>query len=154
RSSYLKLELTQPLLRGFGPNASFFELTNRRRQEQGQERVLELTRQQLAVQVTGAFYQAVQQRTLVAVARQSLKRSRNLQEASEARLRVGLVSKLDVFRAQLQAAQAEESMVQAQSALETALERFRILLGLSPTDAVEPEAAALPDSLEEPDPEP
>jgi len=115
---------------------------------------LELTRQQLAVQVTGAFYQAIQQRTLLAVARQSLKRSRSLQQASEARLQVGLVSKLDVFRAQLQAAQAEESMVQSQAALETALERFRMLLGLPPTDPVEPEAAALPETLEDGDPEP
>jgi outer membrane protein len=154
RSSFYRLELTQPLLRGFGPNATFFDLTTRRRLEQGQQRAFELGRQQLAVQVTGAFYAVLQQRALLAVARQSLRRSQSLERASEARLRVGLVSKLDVFRAQLQSAQAEESVVRAQASLETALESFRVLLGLSPTDPIEPEAAELPEILEDPDPEP
>ena len=44
---------------------------------------------------------------LLAVARQSLARTSSLVRASEARLEVGLVSKLDVFRAQLQASQAQ-----------------------------------------------
>ena len=108
------------------------------------------SRQRVAVDVTRAFYQVVEQRALLAVARQSLRRSENLQKASEARLAVGLVSKLDVFRAQLQAAQAEDSMVRAQAALEDALERFRFLLGRPPGDALQPEAVALPEDLPAP----
>ena len=38
RTSDLRLVLTQPLLRGFGPNATFFELRNSRRGREGQER--------------------------------------------------------------------------------------------------------------------
>ena len=97
------------------------------------------------MQVTAAFYTVIAQRQLVGVSRQSLKRSRSLKTASEARLQVGLVSKLDVFRADLQAAQTEESLVRTEAALEASLEQFRALLGLGPADPVEPEAATLPE---------
>jgi outer membrane protein TolC len=143
RASNLSLTLTQPLLRGFGPNASLFDLRNSRRDREGRERSLELERQRLAVDVARAFYQVIEQRTLLAVARQSLQRSQNLQRASEARLEVGLVSKLDVYRAQLQASQAQEAMVRSEAALQDALERFRMLLGLDPSEPVEPAAVAL-----------
>ncbi|HVR72619.1 MAG TPA: TolC family protein [Vicinamibacteria bacterium] len=147
RSSVVSFELRQPLLRGFGPNRTYFELRNSRRSREGRARALERSRQRIAVEVTRAFYQVVEQRALLAVARQSLRRSQSLQSASEARLAVGLVSKLDVFRAQLQAAQAQESMVRAQASLDDALERFRFLLGRPPGDGLQPEAVSLPEEL-------
>lgn len=145
RSSDVRLLLTQPLLRGFGPNATGFDVVNSRRAREAQERALVASRQRLAVQVASAFYQVLQQRQLLHVSRQSLRRSQNLQTASEARLAVGLVSKLDVFRAQLQAAQAEEAVVRAESSLQGALEQLRYLMGLAPTEAVEPEDLTLPE---------
>ena len=147
RTSDLRLTLTQPVLRGFGPTVTKFDLTNSRRALQGQERSFERARQRLAVDVTGGFYQVIKQRRLLAVAQQSLERSLRLKVASEARLKVGLASKLDVLRAELQASQAESAAVSSQSALETALEQFRFLLGLAPSTAVEPEDVALPETL-------
>lgn len=149
RTTDLRVSVTQPLLRGFGPTATHFELTNSRRARQSRERSFELSRQRLAVDVTRAFYRVVQQRQLLLVARDSLHRNQRLQAASEARLQVGRVSKLDVFRAQLQAAQAEESAVRAEAGLASALESFRVLLGLGPTDPLEPEAVRLPEDLVE-----
>jgi outer membrane protein len=146
RSSIVAFELRQPLLRGFGPNTTY-QLRNSRRSREGRERAFERSRQRMAVDVARAFYEVVEQRALLGVARQSLRRSENLQKASEARLEVGLVSKLDVFRAQLQAAQAQDSMVRAQAALDDALERFRFLLGRAPGDLLEPEAVSLPEDL-------
>ena len=143
RTTDLRLVLTQPLLRGVGPNASFFELRNARRAVEGQERSLELARQRTAVDVAAAFYAVIAQRQLLDVASQSLERTEGLRKSSEARLEVGLASKLDVFRAELQAAQAGDAMVRAQASLATALERFRALLALPPHDPVEPEAEAL-----------
>jgi outer membrane protein TolC len=143
----LRLVLSQPLLRGFGPNSTYFDIANSRRSRQGQERQLELNRQRLAIQVTAAFYNVIAQRQLVGVSRQSLKRGENLRQASEARLKVGLVSKLDVFRADLQAAQTQEALVRAETALQAALEQFRGLLGLSASDPLEPEAAPLPEVM-------
>jgi outer membrane protein TolC len=63
---------------------------------------------------------------------------------------VGLVSKLDVFRADLQAAQTEESLVRAEAALVTSIEQFRALLGLPASDPLEPEAVTLPEDGFEP----
>jgi outer membrane protein TolC len=145
----LRLVVTQPLLRGFGPNATYFDVRNSRRARQGQERQYELFRQRIAVQVTASFYNVIAQRQLVEVSRQSLRRSDNLRKASEARLQVGLVSKLDVFRADLQAAQTQEALVRSQAGLQASLEQFRALLGLPPSDPVEPAAAELPEILDE-----
>jgi outer membrane protein TolC len=148
RTTDLRLLLTQPLLRGVGPNATYFELRNARRAVQGQERSLTLARQRTAVEVAAAYYGVIAQRQLLEVARQSLERTEGLLKSSEARLEVGLASKLDVFRAELQAAQARDAMVRSQSALATALERFRGLLALPPADPVEPEAVELPDTAD------
>jgi outer membrane protein TolC len=150
RTSDFRLLVTQPLLRGFGPNAAFYDLRTNRRAREGQERSYELGRQMLAVSVTRSFYEVVRQRQLLAVARQSLDRSEKLRRASEARLQVGLVSKLDVFRAELQASQAQESMVSADVSLQAELERFRTLLGLSPTEPLQPESVVLPDDVSDP----
>jgi outer membrane protein len=152
-TSDLRLTLSQPLLRGFGPAATRFELVNSRRSMLARERAYDLDRQRLAVDVTAAFFQVVKQRQLLAVARQSQERSLRLRVASDARLKVGLASKLDVLRADLQASQAESAAVAADSALETALERFRFVLGLPPTALVEPEHIRFPTELA-PRPEP
>jgi outer membrane protein len=145
RTSNTRLLLTQPLLRGLGPNAAQYDLRNSERTREYQERTFELTRQRVAIQATSAFYQVVLQRQLLAVARQSLKRSESLMKASEARLQVGLVSKLDVFRAELQASQAQEAMLRAETSLQGALETFRSTLGLAATDTLEPEPVDLRD---------
>jgi outer membrane protein TolC len=154
KTTDLRLLLSQPLLRGVGPNATFFELTNARRAVQGQERSLALAKQRLAVEVAAAFYAVIAQRQLLDVAGQSLQRTEGLLKSSEARLQVGLASKLDVFRAELQAAQARDAMVRSRSALSGALERFRGVLALPPGDPVEPEAAPLPRTADDFEPVP
>jgi outer membrane protein TolC len=140
----LRLALSQPLLRGFGPNATYFDLRNARRARVGQERGLELTRQRVALDVARAFYDVIAFRQLLDVARQSLARTAALLRSSSARLEVGMASKLDVFRAELQEQQGRESMLRSEAALASALERFRGALALPPGDPVEPEAAPLP----------
>jgi outer membrane protein TolC len=143
RSAAATLLIRQPLLRGAGPNATYYDLTNSRRAQQTQERSFELGRQRLAIQATSAFYNVIAQRQLLTVSRQSLKRSESLQKASEARLKVGLASKLDVFRAELQAAQTEDALVRSEAALASALEQLRSLLALPPGEPVEPPAVSL-----------
>jgi outer membrane protein len=143
RSAAATLLVRQPLLRGAGPNATYFDLTNSRRAQETQKRSYELGRQRLAIQATSAFYNVIAQRQLLTVSRQSLRRSQSLLRASEARLKVGLASKLDVFRAELQAAQTEDSLVRSEAALESALEQLRSLLALPPGDPVEPPSVSL-----------
>jgi outer membrane protein TolC len=143
RTADFRLSLSQPLLRGFGPNATFFDLTNRRRAREGQERSFVLSRQLLAEQVVDAFYGVTRQRRLLAVARQSLKRNRDLLRASEARMQAGVASKLDVLRADLQVSLAQDSMVASEAALQTSLEGFRVLLGMRATEELQPAEVTL-----------
>ena len=143
-NSILGFGVTQPLLRGFGTKATEFQLENSRRGLQGAERSLELSRQRLVVDVVASYYNIVRQQGLVEVADGSLARNRELLRASEARLLVGLSSKLDVFRAELQLSQAEEALILRREALELAFDRFKFDLGLDPwkrvsLEIVEPE---------------
>jgi len=94
--------------------------------------------------VARAHYQTLAQRELLSVAQQSASRSVALRKASEARLDVGLSNKLDVYRAQLSESQAEQSTVQAETALQAAIEQFRFLLGRSPHAPLEPAPAEIP----------
>ena len=147
RASEMHLSLTQPLLRGFGPNATFADLTASRRARESQERTFVLQRQSLAIEVTSAFFEVIKQRQLMAVARQSLERNETLLRASQARMQAGLASKLDVYRAELQVSYAQDAMVTSETQLESALENFRVLLGLRPTDALQPAAEILDDTV-------
>ncbi len=136
------LTISQPL-RGLGPNASLYDLRNARRAREAQERSLILTKQRYLVEIARAHYQTLAQRELLLVARQSAERSVALRKASEARMEVGLSNKLDVYRAQLSEAQADQSMVSAETSLQAAIERFRFLLGRSPMDPIEPAAGEI-----------
>ncbi len=135
-ASAVSFRVTQPLLRGFGKGATEYDLENSRRNLQSSERNLELARQRLAVDVVASYYNIVRQAGLVDVAEKSLERNKELLRASEARLEVGLASKLDVFRAELQLSQAEDAFIFRKEALELALDSFKFNLGLAPTDVV------------------
>jgi outer membrane protein len=153
-NSNLSIGVRQPLLRGFGPRSTQYNLTNARRNLETSNRNLELTRQRLAVDVVAGYYNILRQRGLVEVAQGSLERSKELLRASEARLEVGLASKLDVFRAELQISQAEEGVINRQEALELALDNFKFKLGLDPgeevaLEMVEPEYQPLALDLDE-----
>ncbi len=134
--SHLTFTVAQPLLRGFGRKTTQFDLTNAKRSLQSSGRNLEIARQRLAVEVVASYYNIVRQEGLVDVAEKSAERSRELLRASEARLKVGLASKLDVFRAELQLSQAEQSLIIREEALELAMDTFKFNLGLNPQGEV------------------
>ena len=153
-NSAVSFMMTQPLLRGFGPRSTEFNLTNARRNLESSDRNLDVSRQRLAVEVVASYYNILRQKGLVEVAQGSVDRSEELLRASEARLKVGLASKLDVFRAELQLSQAEEGVIIRTESLELALDDFKFKLGLDLTDEivlelVEPEYQPLSTDLEE-----
>ncbi|MGH9461013.1 MAG: TolC family protein [Vicinamibacteria bacterium] len=135
-ASNLSFTLTQPLLRGFGPKATQFDLENAKRTRQSSERNLEVAQQRLAVEVVASYYDIVRQEGLIDVAEGSVERSKELLRASEARLKVGLASQLDVFRAELLLSQAEESLINREEARELAMDTFKFNLGLDPQEEV------------------
>ena len=121
--------LSQPLLRGFGPSIARRPLTSAELRRAEADRERSLTEQQVAIETASAYYRIVAQRAFVDVARQSLDRSRKLREASEAKLGAGLVSQLDVLRAQQLVSQAEMQLFDSESAVEDAREQLLFVMG-------------------------
>jgi len=123
------LQLSQPLLRGRGRSAARRGLTSAEARRADAARLQALSEQQVAVEVAGSYYRVVAQKRLVAVAEQSFERSQQLLEASTAKLSVGRVSQLDVFRARQLVSQAEGQLLDARAAVEDAKDQIRSLLG-------------------------
>src|SRR6266851_1922630 len=122
---------SQPLLKGFGSNVARRALTSAegRRIDATLERTL--VEQAVAVDTASAYYRIVAQQALVAVARTTLERSRRLRASAEAKLDAGLVSQLDVFRAEQLVSQAEIQLFDAESAVEDARDQLGFLIGRS-----------------------
>ena len=123
------LTVSQPLLRGFGRTVARRPLTSAEMRREDAGRMQSMSEQQVAVDVAAAYYRVVSQQTFVEIARQSLLRSRQLREASEAKLDAGLVSQLDSLRSQQLVAQAETQLFDAQSAVEDARDQLAFLMG-------------------------
>jgi outer membrane protein TolC len=123
------LSLSQPLLRGFGRDVARRALTGAEYRRADAARAQALAEQQVALDVAAAYYAVVAQNLAVDVTRVSLDRARALRDASEAKLDAGLVSQLDVLRAQQLVAQAESQYFDAQAASEDARDRLAFLIG-------------------------
>jgi outer membrane protein TolC len=123
------LQLSQPLLRGFGKAAAKRHLTAADARLLDAERQEQLAEQRLAFDVASTYCRLVAQRHLAAVATASLSRAQTLLEASQAKLEVGKVSQLDVYRAQQLVAQAEGQVLDARGAAEDIKDALRALMG-------------------------
>jgi outer membrane protein TolC len=128
------LTVSQPLLRGFGRSVARRSLTSAETRRAEADRAVALAEQQVALDVVTAYYRVVSQETFVAVARQSLDRARKLRDASEAKLDAGIVSQLDVLRAQQLVSQAETQLFDAQSGIEDARDQLLQLVGRTPSE--------------------
>lgn len=133
------LTLSQPLLRGFGRAVARRALSSAELRRQDADRQQTLAEQQVTVDVVATYYRVVAQQAFIDVARQSLERARRLRDASEAKLDAGLVSQLDVLRAQQLVAQAEIQLFDAQGATEDARDSLRFLMGRDASTAFEVE---------------
>lgn len=123
------VQVSQPLLRGFGRSLTRRGLTTAETQLRTAQSQRVLAERQVVIDVASAYYAIVAQEELAAVAEQTVTRSRELLAASEAHLEVGRVSRLDFFRAQQLVAQAEARLLNAHTAVEDARDRLRDLLG-------------------------
>jgi outer membrane protein len=131
------LTLSQPLLRGLGRRVARRALTSAELRQADAARQRTMAEQQVSIEVATAYYGVVAQKAFVAVAKQSVERSIKLRDASEAKLTAGLVSQLDVLRAQQLVAQAEIQLFDAQSATDDARDRLLFLLGRQPGEDIE-----------------
>lgn len=121
--------LSQPLLRGFGPAIARNGLAAAELRKSEAVRGQALAEQQIALEVAVAYYRLVAQTVSIDVSRQGLDRARRLRDASEAKLDAGLVSQLDVLRAQQLVTQAESQYFDTQAAVDEARDQLTYLMG-------------------------
>jgi outer membrane protein TolC len=126
------LAITQPLLRGFGGEAVRRDLELAQLRTDDVRRDQARVEQQVALSMAAAYYRVATQTLMVQVADQSLERARALLAASEAKLALGKVSKLDVLRAQQLVVQGELQALDARTAVDNAKDEVRLILRRDP----------------------
>src|SRR5262245_1115004 len=146
------LLVSQPLLKGFGAGVTRRSLTLAEMRQAEAARQQKLTEQQIAVEVAQAYYRVVAQGTMITVARRGFDRARQLRDASEAKLSAGLVSQLDILRAQQLVSQAEMQLFDAEAAADDARDQLRFLIGAD-ADAQFDVIPDIPKTVEEVSPE-
>lgn len=125
----LSFSYTQPLLRGRGTLAATQNIISAEHSLRSQSRSLLLAQQQLIVSVASAYYQILRDQMMMEVNQRAVERAKLLQQAADAKLKVGMASKMDVFRAELQVLTAENGLVDAQESFQNTKQRFNLLLG-------------------------
>ena len=128
RDAGYTLAISQPLLRGAG-RAARAELDDARWIAASSQRGRDDVRQETIQQVAQAYFAIVRQERLLAVSAKALERARGLLAASEARAKVGLVTQLDVLRAEIGVSQAESAMTLQQQAVQDAADVLKVLVG-------------------------
>ena len=122
------LQVSQSLLRGFGPASGRRQIDRAEYEIESTERQYLLAEQQLGIDVAAAYYRLIAQRELTVAARSALENARRLLAASEAKLQANLVSRLDVFRARQLVAEAEGQLFDVEGAVEDLKDQLRFLM--------------------------
>jgi outer membrane protein TolC len=126
--SSLRIDLTQPLLKGFGPKVNRIEITRARYQMDISLATLKSTLIQTIYDVEEAYWNLAYARESLSVIESSLEQSRELLRRNQEGERVGTKSAIDVLSAETEVANWEDSLIQARLAVETSEDRLKAFL--------------------------
>ena len=127
-----RFTLSQPLWQGRSRLENSDRIDDADRRIAAAKHALEGAREDLMLQVTHGFYDVVRAEELVRVATLSLDRVSQLDQIARAKLGIGAVSKMDVFRTELHTTRLKNALVEQQARREAALDQLRGLIGLPP----------------------
>ena len=149
-TSRLSIGFNQPLLNGAGrlPNERFM-LVARTNQHTASE-VFRLQVIASVAQLENAYWDLAAFQRNVAVARESLKASKELLADSQKQFQVGTMSRLDVVTAESQVAASQRDLIVAQTALEQQQTTLKQLISKKGDPALEAADTVLTDPLPEP----
>ena len=124
------LKVSQGLFRRWGKkyNLSSLNIAKLKRKEQQLNNAR--SRQDLILQTATNYYQVLLARRLIQTSAQALERSREHLEAATSRQSIGLVSKVDVYRAEIAALNAESNHHDKKLGLRKTMDAFRESLGM------------------------
>ncbi len=126
------LTVTQPLLRGFGPNVNLAGYRNSLDNEEGNKLTLRDRFQSTITEVITAYYQVVQDYNRLDVDRSSLKESEQTLHATEMQIKAGKRPETDISQQAAQVAQQRFSITQDLNTIDQDTQKLLILLGLDP----------------------
>jgi outer membrane protein TolC len=121
---------TQPLLRGAGKSVAWEPLTLAERGLVYQARSFELYRQDFTVSIIQQYSNLVSQRRSVTNAENRVASNDYVQRQAKALYRLEMGTQTDVFRAEREYRNAQNSLLDAQQGYQLALDQFKITLGL------------------------
>jgi len=122
--------LIQPLLRGAGREFNLALVRESEFGERSSERSLYLTRAGTVISTVGAVYSVIGQREFVRLNLESVSRLKGHAQAARVKEKFGLATPIDVYRAEIQMKQSEDSLATAQEAYQDALDNLRLILAL------------------------
>jgi len=125
------VKFTYPLLKDRGSFYATYNLVSADRQLQSITRGYDVLRQQLILDVITSYYKTVESLLLTEVNQKSLERAEALLAASSAKLRAGLVTKIDLYRAEIQVLQSKNNLAFLADSIESSKNSFKNLIGLS-----------------------
>lgn len=141
--SILNLTITQPLLRGSGQRIAREPLTQSERNVIYQMRTFERFRATFATQVVSDYYGVVQQMQNLANVEANYRSVRSSRERTEEEFGASRKTISDLGRERQSELTASNNIVRARNQLATALDRFKITLGLPVTSQVALDASEL-----------
>ncbi|MEO6710509.1 MAG: TolC family protein [Planctomycetota bacterium] len=136
-NSGVAIQLTQPLLRGFGFLVANEALTQAERDTLYAIRDFELFREDYSIRVASSYYDLVQQKQTVENQRRNMENLAEERRKAEALFQVGRKPELELLRAKRSELTSKNDLIEAEESLRLALDRFRIFLGLPATDRVD-----------------
>ena len=128
--SNLSLNITQPLLRGFGTKIVREPLTQAERTVLYEARVYERFRRTFAFDVASNFFRILQQENVLQNERQNEANLGTLRERNEAFAEAGLLNDIQVDQARQNELAARNRVIDAERQLQAQLDDFKLFLGL------------------------
>ena len=144
RSSF-NLEVTQPLLAGFGERIAMEPLTQAERDVVYEVRSFERFRRTFAVNVASSYFAILQQADQVSNERVNMENLIVLRERNEALALAGRLSDIQVDQARQDELRSRNRIIQAEERLASLLDDFKLFLGLPVLAKIELDSSELGD---------
>jgi len=128
--SHLSLNITQPLLRGFGKDIVMEPLTQAERDVIYQARAYERFRRTFAVTIAQGFFRVLERVDRLKNEEANYENLGRLRERNEAMAEAGRMTDVELDQARQDELSAEDRLVAARRDLDAALDAFKFILGL------------------------
>jgi outer membrane protein TolC len=118
-SGNLSLNMTQPLLRGFGVGLNTVNITVAKNNRRAADYTFRTQINTQINQVVGAYWNLVSATRNVDVARQALELSQRLLEQNKQQIEIGTMAPIDIKQTEAQVANGEQNLITAENAVAT-----------------------------------